>query len=454
MRGEQRKYLQTIPHLTQRDNERMKKLLMSLFLICLSLRGMSQDSLVYVIQQIITEDSLIREEMRFNNEGLFMPIRGTIQTFTHRNFNQLPGPYPENNHRWEDYGLALSPLAATWVMKVCGVKSRSTTRRMLTANGLAVGLTIGLSQTLRWSVTEERPDGSNTNSFPSMHASLAYMSATLLCREYGHISPWITIGGYTAATGTQMLRVKHNAHWMNDIFMGAGIGIVSTHLAYFLTDKIIGRKGINRMPLSTSEQAQLLAWNNHPSGFRLISGTETNGRSLTAANFAEAAPGFDLTGIKLRTSASITAGIEAEWFLHDNFYLSAIGRYTLSQAKLEIPKPAITAWGEQIHIYHGNLAAGWTTPITKGIRWGVRTLWGVRYNEGVRFHRVTEEHQTGENLLNIKAQLCPEGGAGIIIDMLQSHNQTVGFSVDYLHTFDSHFLANRWIIASSWKAMF
>ena len=40
------------------------------------------------------------------------------------------------------------------------------------------------------------------------------------------------------------------------------------------------------------------------------------------------------------------------------------------------------------------------------------------------------------------------------IDMLQSHNQTVGLSIDYLHTFGTHFLANRWVIASSWKAMF
>ena len=437
----------------------MKKLLLSLFLLCLASKGMSQDSLVYLIQQIITEDSLIREEMRFNRDGLSMSLRGIIQTFTHRSFNQLPGPYLENNHRWEDYGLALSPLAATWVMKACGVKSRSTTRRMLVANGLAAGLTVGLSQTLRWSVTEERPDGSNTNSFPSMHASLAYMGATILSREYGHISPWITIGGYAAATGTQMLRIKHNAHWMNDIFMGAGIGVVSTHLAYFLTDKIIGRKGIRRMPLSPSEQAQLISWDNRPSGFRLISGTETNGRSLSVEDFAEVASGFDMSDITLRTSASLTAGFEAEWFLNDNLFLSAIGRYTLSQAKLEIPNPAVTVWGEQIHLYHGDVAAGWTMPPlpvkgANGLRFGVRTLWGVRYNEGITFHRVAKNMQMGEGLLYIKPQLRPAGGAGINIDMLQKHNQTVGFSIDYLHTFGTHFLANRWVISSSWKAMF
>ena len=440
----------------------MKRLLLPLLFSCFAVVGMSQkplnqDTLVHVIQQIITEDSLVREEMRFNRDGIFMPLRGLIQTFTHRSFNELPGPFRYNNHRWEDYGVALSPLAATWIMKVCGVKSRSTTRRMITANGIALGLTVGLAQTLRWSVTEARPDGSGFNSLPSVHASLAYMGATILSREYGHISPWITIGGYAAATGTQMLRIGHNAHWVNDIALGAGIGVVSTHLAYFLTDRIIGRKGVRRMSFSPSEQAQLRGWYGRPSGFRLISGSETNGRSLDVADFAEAEAGFDMSGVVLRSSASITAGIEAEWYLTDNFFLSGLGRCTMSQAKLEIPSYGITAWGEQMHIYHGNIAAGWLMspmPQVKNLRVGVRTLWGVRYNEGTTFRRVAGGRQVGETLLSIKSQLRPEGGVGMMIDMLQSHNQTVGFSVDYLHTFGTRLMANRLVISSSWKAIF
>ena len=76
-----------------------------------------------------------------------------------------------------------------------------------------------------------------------------------------------------------------------------------------------------------------------------------------------------------------------------------------------------------------------------------------KYN-GVTFHRVSENRQVGEPLLHIKPQLRPVGGTGIVIDMLQSHNQTVGFNIDYLHTFNTHFLANRWVISSTWKAQF
>lgn len=433
----------------------MKKYLLTLLLLGFATTGKAQDSLVHLLQQLVVEDSLVRNEMRFNRDGIFMPIRGIIQTFTHRNFNRLPAPYRENNHRWEDYGLALSPLAATWAMKAFGVKSRSTTRRMVIANTMATGLTIGLAQTLKWSVNAERPDGSNNNSFPSMHASLAYMGATILSREYGHISPWITVGGYAAATGTQMLRIGHNAHWMNDIFMGAGIGVVSTHLAYFLTDRIIGRKGINPF-LQPGDNWQEWAQPRMEigSGIRLVSGTETSNRSLCAADFAQAEEGFDMTGVTLRSSASITTGVEAEWFITDLCYLSAIARYTMSQAKLQIPDNTITAWGEHIHTYHGNIAAGWVYPIMKDIHIGIRTQWGVRYNEGVTFHRVAEGQQLGEALLHIKPQLRPVGGTGVVIDMLQSHNQTVGINIDFLHTFNTHFLANRWVISSTWKAQF
>lgn len=430
-------------------------LLLFLLLITLSGTAKSQDSLAYILQGLVEEDSLIREEMRFKQDGIVLPLRAIIQTFTHRSFNNHPGPFREANHRWEDYVPALSPLAATWVLKACGVRSRSTTQRLLTSNAMALGLTVGLTEMLKASVTETRPDGSDGNSFPSMHASLAFMGATILAREYGHISPWISIGGYTAATATQMLRIGHNAHWMNDVFMGAGIGVVSTNLAYFITDKILGPKGIAYNPRTQEEYLGR-------SGIRLLSGTETSGRELDVSDFAEAVGGFDLSGVRLRSSAAITTGFEAEWFPARNVYLAAIARYTMTQTKLDIPTGTV-AWGELMHIYHGNVAAGWTASMEellptggawKGLRFSLRTLWGVRHNESIDYRRVADGQQLGETLMHIPSQLKPEGGAGFAIDFPGSRKQVIGFHVDYLHTFGTNLLPNRWVLSSSWKALF
>ena len=73
----------------------MKRLLLALLLTGIASAGRSQDSLAHLLQQLVVEDSLVRNEMRFSRDGIFMPIRGIVQTFTHRNFNRLPAPYRE-----------------------------------------------------------------------------------------------------------------------------------------------------------------------------------------------------------------------------------------------------------------------------------------------------------------------------------------------------------------------
>jgi membrane-associated phospholipid phosphatase len=43
---------------------------------------------------------------------------------------------------------------------------------------------------------------------------------------------------YAVATGTGILRMYNNKHWLGDVAAGAGIGILSTTLSYWLYDKI------------------------------------------------------------------------------------------------------------------------------------------------------------------------------------------------------------------------
>jgi membrane-associated phospholipid phosphatase len=78
----------------------------------------------------------------------------------------------------------------------------------------------------------ERPDGSNYSSFPSHHTASAFMSATILHREYGHLSPWYSIAGYSAAATVGWLRIQKNVHWASDVLTGAGIGILIPNLVY------------------------------------------------------------------------------------------------------------------------------------------------------------------------------------------------------------------------------
>jgi membrane-associated phospholipid phosphatase len=83
-----------------------------------------------------------------------------------------------------------------------------------------------------------RPDGSAYNSFPSGHTAEAFANAEFMRMEYKDVSPWYGVAGYAVATATGMLRMYNNKHWMNDVVAGAGIGIASARLSYWLYPKI------------------------------------------------------------------------------------------------------------------------------------------------------------------------------------------------------------------------
>ncbi|HMH23544.1 MAG TPA: phosphatase PAP2 family protein [Puia sp.] len=87
---------------------------------------------------------------------------------------------------------------------------------------------------LKGSTHQLRPDGSAYNSFPSGHTAEAFASAEFMRLEYKDVSPWYGVAGYAMATTTGLLRLYNNKHWCSDVLAGAGIGIASTRVAYWL----------------------------------------------------------------------------------------------------------------------------------------------------------------------------------------------------------------------------
>lgn len=98
-----------------------------------------------------------------------------------------------------------------------------------------------------------RPDGSAYTSFPSGHTAEAFASAEFLRMEYKDVSPWYGIAGYAVAATTGILRLYNNKHWVSDVVAGAGFGILSTKLAYWIYPaikrKLFKDKQINTMVL-------------------------------------------------------------------------------------------------------------------------------------------------------------------------------------------------------------
>lgn len=125
------------------------------------------------------------------------------------------------------------PAAAALGLSLAGVKGKHSTVNQALLFALTYTINNTLTSNLKNLTRVERPGGNGDfSSFPSQHASAAFSAARFLDREYGEISNWYRVGGYSVATGVAALRMIKGNHWLSDVLAGAGVGLASTELAY------------------------------------------------------------------------------------------------------------------------------------------------------------------------------------------------------------------------------
>lgn len=183
----------------------------------------------------------------FNSTYIGVPliIGGLIEKHQDTKFRKLRNDFMPRFHRTLDNYTQFAPAAVMVGMKAAGVESRSSWGRMLLSDAFSVALMAGTVQGLKNTTNVMRPDGSDNHSFPSGHTATAFMTATMLNKEYGYKSPWIGVGAYSVATATGLMRMANNKHWLSDVLVGAGIGIMATEFGYWLADLIYKDKGLN-----------------------------------------------------------------------------------------------------------------------------------------------------------------------------------------------------------------
>jgi len=93
-------------------------------------------------------------------------------------------------------------------------------------------------------VDKERPDDSGDDSFPSGHASGAFMGAAFLHKRYGWKYAW---PAYIGAAYVGHRRVEKDKHDSEDVIAGAAIGILSSF--YFTTSY----KGVEIQPYAEGD---------------------------------------------------------------------------------------------------------------------------------------------------------------------------------------------------------
>lgn len=233
-----------------------------------------------------------------------------------------------NFHNEIDNYTQYVPLALTIGLKIAGVESRSDWPRFWASSAASAAIMAGLVNGIKYTASEMRPDGSTRNSWPSGHTATAFLAATILHKEYGLTrSPWYSVGAYTLATATGVMRVLNNRHWISDVLSGAGIGILSVELGYGLMDLLFKNRGLQRGDLSVYPDLRA-----NPSFFAISMGIGLGNKNLTLPAFNFNIPSEILDGessstdepLQLKFRSATAVGAEGAYFF--NPYIGVGGR--------------------------------------------------------------------------------------------------------------------------------
>ncbi len=130
--------------------------------------------------------------------------------------------------------LALSQAAYAGSNDTDSVAAPSAGQRV-TGAALSLAINASLTEVLKHTVHETRPDGTGRNSFPSRHTSWAFTASTVLSNEFCRTAPWVGVASHAAAACVGLQRVATGRHYGGDVAAGAALGMLSTEAAYALT---------------------------------------------------------------------------------------------------------------------------------------------------------------------------------------------------------------------------
>ena len=321
------------------------------------------------------------------------------------NFKSFRNEYAKQYNTHYDDILQYTPGMVMLGMKALGVKGRSSWGRMAVSDAFSIALMGSVVNTLKHTVHERRPDGSNSRSFPSGHTATAFMCATMLHKEYGHISPWISIGGYTVATATGVSRILNNKHWISDVMVGAGIGILSTEMGYFLTDLIFKDKGLHKFELPERYDR----WHK-PSFLGLYVGYNISGSK------------FDTPVGQIKMKLGMNAGVEGAYFF--NPYIGVGGRMNFGDMPLELNREILP---HDIEFNSASAGVYLSYPFSSWIHLSAKVLGG--FNHFSRFS-IADGYRIGGNNSGVFS-------TGVSVVMVTSRAFNLRFFCDYniMHSF-------------------
>jgi hypothetical protein len=165
-----------------------------------------------------------------------------------------------------DNYLQYAPGFLVYGLNLVGIKGKNNLVDRSVIYAMSNLIMCGTVMATKNAVREWRPDRADRLSFPSGHTATAFAAAEFMRQEYKDVSPWYGVAGYAMAATTGYLRMYNNKHWLSDVVAGAGVGILSTDVAYYI----------------------------YPSVKRLFTGEKKNGTTVVMPTYQQGAVGISI----------------------------------------------------------------------------------------------------------------------------------------------------------------
>ncbi|MDE5785943.1 MAG: hypothetical protein K2H98_05360, partial [Duncaniella sp.] len=155
---------------------------------------MRKSLLIFLLTVVVAVNAFAREAAdtvpvtKFPTAGIAAPAAGVVTAYTlsriypHGAFSAVhPGKHTSRGTGVLQY----APVALPWILKAAGVPTQSSWARMGVAQGSGIVINAALVWGLKHIIDSQRPDGTDSRSFPSGHSAWAFAGATMIERELG-----------------------------------------------------------------------------------------------------------------------------------------------------------------------------------------------------------------------------------------------------------------------------
>ena len=159
--------------------------------------------------------------------GVYLPSFRQLDREVKKGMTKLRG---DHYFHADDY-IQLLPAAVYFGLGFTGIKTKHSFKQRFVVEATAFIAMAAITNAVKYTVRERRPDSGAPNSFPSGHTATAFTGAELIREEYGN---WWGAGAYVVSTGVAFLRLYNERHWLNDVIAGAGVGILCARIGYWM----------------------------------------------------------------------------------------------------------------------------------------------------------------------------------------------------------------------------